>query len=142
MQNLTQGVGRPMHCLPPGNAALACQPAGLPWTHAGSESLWAPPVGEPGGGRFGTSGQHGAGSPALVLPQHLGQTKVLTDPRVQLTWSLYHLLWRRKWQPTPVFLPGKSDGQRSLVGYSPWGRKESDTTEGLHFVSADEYLCV
>ena len=29
--------------------------------------------------------------------------------------------WRRKWQPTPVFLPGKSHGQRSLVGYSPWG---------------------
>ena len=34
--------------------------------------------------------------------------------------------WRRKWQPTPVFLPGKSHGQRSLAGYSPWGRKESD----------------
>ena len=32
--------------------------------------------------------------------------------------------WRRKWQPTPVFLPGKSHGQRSLVGYRPWGRKE------------------
>ena len=38
-----------------------------------------------------------------------------------------------KWQPTPVFLPGESHGQRSLVGYSPWGRKESDTTERLHF---------
>ena len=37
--------------------------------------------------------------------------------------------WRRKWQPTPVFLPGEFHGQRSLVGYSPWGRKESDTTE-------------
>ena len=36
--------------------------------------------------------------------------------------------WRRKWQPTPVLLPGKSHGQRSLVGYSPWGRKESDMT--------------
>ena len=34
--------------------------------------------------------------------------------------------WRRAWQPTPVFLPGKSHGQRSLVGSSPWGRKESD----------------
>ena len=32
--------------------------------------------------------------------------------------------WRRKWQPTPVFLPGKSHGQRSLVGYSPWGHKK------------------
>ena len=33
------------------------------------------------------------------------------------------------WQPTPVFLPGESPGQRSLMGYSPWGRKELDTTE-------------
>ena len=41
--------------------------------------------------------------------------------------------WRRKWQPTLVFTPGKSHGPRSLVGYSPWGRKESDTTEWLHF---------
>ena len=41
--------------------------------------------------------------------------------------------WRRKWQPTPVFLPGKPHGWRSLVGYSPWSRKESDTTEQLHF---------
>ena len=31
--------------------------------------------------------------------------------------------WRRKWQPTPVFLPGKSHGQRGLVGYSPWGHE-------------------
>ena len=37
------------------------------------------------------------------------------------------------WQPTPVLLPGKSHGQRSLVGYSLWGHKESDTTERLHF---------
>ena len=36
-------------------------------------------------------------------------------------------------QPTPVFMPGKSHGPRSLVGYSPWGRKELDTTERLHF---------
>uniref|UniRef100_A0AC11DZ86 Serine/threonine kinase 39 n=1 Tax=Ovis aries TaxID=9940 RepID=A0AC11DZ86_SHEEP len=41
--------------------------------------------------------------------------------------------WRRKWQPTPVFLSGKSHGRRSLVGYSTWGCKESDTTERLHF---------
>ena len=37
------------------------------------------------------------------------------------------------WQPTPVFLPGKSQEQRSLVGYSPWVNKESDTTQRLHF---------
>ena len=36
--------------------------------------------------------------------------------------------WRRKWQPTPIFLPGKPHGQRSVAGYSPWGRKESDMT--------------
>ena len=40
---------------------------------------------------------------------------------------------RRQWHPTPVLLPGKSHGWRSLVGCSPWGRKESDTTERLHF---------
>ena len=39
--------------------------------------------------------------------------------------------WRREWQPTPVFLPGEFHGQRSLMGCSPWGRKESDTTERL-----------
>ena len=47
--------------------------------------------------------------------------------------------WRRNWQPTPVLLPGKFHGQRSLVDYSPRGRKESDTTEGLHFTS---YTCL
>ena len=41
--------------------------------------------------------------------------------------------WRRQWHPTPVLLPGKSQGRRSLVGCSPWDRKESDTTEWLHF---------
>ena len=41
--------------------------------------------------------------------------------------------WRRKWQPTPVLLPGKFHWWRSLVGYSPWGHKESDMTEQFHF---------
>ena len=41
--------------------------------------------------------------------------------------------WRRRWHPTPVLLPGKSHGQRSLMGCSQWGRKESDTTGRLHF---------
>ena len=39
--------------------------------------------------------------------------------------------WNKKWQPTPVFLPGESHGQKSLVSYSPWGRKELDTSEVL-----------
>ena len=40
-----------------------------------------------------------------------------------------------KWQSIPVLLPGKSHGQRSLVSYSPWGHKQSDMTEQLHFTS-------
>ena len=42
------------------------------------------------------------------------------------------LVQRRQWHPTPVLLPGKSHGQKSLVGCSPWGREEPDTTERLH----------
>ena len=45
--------------------------------------------------------------------------------------SFYSSFWRRKWQPTPVFLPGESHGRRGLVGYSLWGCKESDTTKQL-----------
>ena len=51
-------------------------------------------------------------------------------PTQELNWGLLHC-WRRKWQPTPVFLSGESHGQKSLAGYSPWGFKESDTTEWL-----------
>ena len=47
--------------------------------------------------------------------------------------SLYLINWRRQWHPTPVLLPGKSHGRRSLVGCSPWGRWETGTTERLHF---------
>ena len=49
-------------------------------------------------------------------------------------WSMFYVR-RRQWHPTPVLLPGKSHGWRSLVGCSPWGREESDTTwlEWLHF---------
>ena len=49
------------------------------------------------------------------------------------------ILWRRKWQPTPVFMPGKSHGPRSLVGYSPWGHKESDPTQWL---SSNSRKCI
>ena len=48
-------------------------------------------------------------------------------------WGIILLIRRRQWHPTPVLLPGKSHGRRSLVGCSPWGRSESDTTEQLHF---------
>ena len=49
--------------------------------------------------------------------------ETMFDPRIR------KISWRRKQQPTPVFLPGQSHEQRSLAGYSPWGRKESDMTE-------------
>ena len=55
-------------------------------------------------------------------------------PALQEIWvrSLgWEIPWRREWQPTPVFLLGESHEQRSLVGSSPWGHKESDTTERL-----------
>ena len=55
------------------------------------------------------------------------------------------ILWRRKWQPTPVFFLGESRGWRSLTGYSPWGCKELDTTERLHFhfhVSIEVCVCL
>ena len=48
-------------------------------------------------------------------------------------WTSQMNLQRRQWQPTPVFLLAKSHGWRSLVGCSPWGREESDTTERFHF---------
>ena len=47
--------------------------------------------------------------------------------------------WRRKWQPTPVFLPGEFHGQRSLAGYRPWGHKESDMTEWLTYLGFSMY---
>ena len=47
---------------------------------------------------------------------------------------------RRQWHPTPVVLPGKSHGRRGLVGYSPWGREELDTTERLHFHALEKEM--
>ena len=47
--------------------------------------------------------------------------------------------WRRKWQPTPVFLPGKSHGQDSLVVYSPWCHTELDTTERLRLIASPHF---
>ena len=56
--------------------------------------------------------------------------------RMAASWLIapvYSAVWRRRWHPTPLLLPGKSHGRRSLVGYSPWGCQESDTTEWLDF---------
>ena len=60
--------------------------------------------------------------------QSMGSRRVGQDWATSL--SLFTFMhWRRKWQPTPVFLPGESQGQGSLVGCDLWGRTESDTTE-------------
>ena len=58
----------------------------------------------------------------------MGSQRVRHDGATSL--SLFTFMhWGRKWQPTPVFLPGESQGQRSIVGCRLWGRTESDTTE-------------
>ena len=75
-----------------------------------------------------TCGIWGASQVALVVknvPSNVGNTRLGFDPWVG------KIPWRRAWQPTPVFLPGESYRRRSLVGYSPERRKESDTTERL-----------
>ena len=66
--------------------------------------------------------------PYYLLP------KLAVSPLMTLELTPYsQLKWRRQWHPTPGLLPGKSHGWRSLVGCSPWGCEESDTTERLHF---------
>ena len=69
------------------------------------------------------------GNPTWIITKLMAQTlKNLSS--MQEVWFnpwVRNILWKREWQPTPVFLPGKSHGKRSLVGYSPWGCKESDT---------------
>ena len=58
---------------------------------------------------------------------------LLVDFHILNKYPLVMVYQRRQWHPTPVLLPGKSHEPRSLVGCSPWGRLESDTTERLHF---------
>ena len=69
--------------------------------------------------------------PSLVA-QMVKNLRALQETRVRsLGWED---LLENEMQPTPVFLPGESHGRRSMVGYSPWGRKESATTERLHLL--------
>ena len=82
----------------------------------------------------------------IPLTEEPGRLQSKGSWRVGHDWatsvSLFMFMhWRRKWQPTPVLLPGKSHGRRNLVGYSPWGGKESDTTERLHFTSYFNFRC-
>ena len=97
------------------------------WTCRGGVSLWEPLScwwslsKSPGGMDI-----WGLSKLQRVLKNHI---KIST-----ITLCIKKHQWRRKWQSTPVPLPGKSHGQRSLLGYSPWGHRESDTTEWLHFL--------
>ena len=73
-----------------------------------------------------------------LVAQMVKHLPTMWKTRVQsLGWNIF---WRRKWQPTPVFLPGKSHGWRSLVGYSSWSHKESDTTERVHFTKTSYHV--
>ncbi|CAI9163732.1 unnamed protein product [Rangifer tarandus platyrhynchus] len=69
----------------------------------------------------------------LRIPWWLRCKECLQCGRPGFDLAVRKIPWRRRRQPTPVFLPGKSHGWRSLAGYSPWGLKESDTTELLYF---------
>ena len=70
------------------------------------------------------------GRPGVL--RFMGSQRVGHDWATELNWTEQYYQ-RRQWHPTPVLSPGKSHGWRSLVGCSPWGCKESDTTERLHF---------
>ena len=67
-----------------------------------------------------------AEEPETKLPTSAGSLKKQQSSRKASTSAL---LWRRQWQPTPVLLPEKLHGPRSLVDFSPWGHEESDMTE-------------
>ena len=68
----------------------------------------------------------------IPTPELNGKDAACQRRRCRLNPWVGKIPWRRKWQPTPVFLPGERLGQRSLAGYSPRGCKESDRTERLN----------
>ena len=125
-------LGLPHHCTPTSEVTKGnC--------HSGIEPLESPTDTQ----GFASTGEclqpGGRGSPMLLLPQELSPCLLGIETRkdcLPVIFLIFFINWRiialrRAWQPTPVFLPGESHGQRSLVGYSPWGRKESDVTERL-----------
>ena len=85
-------------------------------------------------------GDFAGGPVANGLPRWLCKESACQCKRRRFDPWIRKILWRRAWQPTPVFLPGKSYGQRSLAGYSPWGRKELDTTEATYHSTNYTYM--
>ena len=80
----------------------------------------------------------GMGEPGRL--QSMGSLRVGHDWATSL--SLFTFMhWRRQWQPTPVFLPGESQGQGSLVGCRLWGRTESDTLKWLSSIAGKAFAC-
>ena len=91
----------------------------------------------PGSGR---SPGGGHSNPLQYSWAFLEAQMIKNPPAMQKTWvqSLgWKIPWRRAWRLTPVFLPGKSHRQRSLVGYSPWGRQEENMTEQLSILQTE-----
>ena len=76
----------------------------------------------------------GAGLPSWLMLENLPAMQ-----ETQVASWLGNIPWRKEWLPTPVFLPGESHGQRSLVGYSPWGRKEWER-QSIHACMLGTYM--
>ena len=105
-------------------------PKGFPGSSAGKES--ACNAGDPGS----IPGLERSSGEGKVYPVQYSWTSLVAQlaknpPAMWETW-VGKMPWRRAWQPTSVFLPGKFHGHRSLAGCSPWGHKESDKTEQLN----------
>ena len=83
-------------------------------------------------GRYSMEPSSGQTGEVIFLGGNFGVSHDRSGKRA-LNWRNSNRSQRRRWHPTPVLLPGKSHGRRSLVGCSPWGRKKSDMTERLHF---------
>ena len=94
-------------------------------THCSVLAWRIPGMGEPGG--LPSMGSHRVGHDWSDLAAAAAGGASAKEPACQC--RRHKIPGRRKWQPTPVFLSGGSRGQRSLVGYGPWGCKELDTTE-------------
>ena len=102
-----------------------------PW----SPTLWADTLPSEPPGKLNPKEQHSPGINMLLLSR-----SVFARGGKEYGWMWFVFFWlhceasgRKPWHPTPVLLPGKPHGQRSLVGHSPWCPEESDTTEWLHF---------